>query len=235
MAVLIAGGSRGIGAACVRAFASKGERVAFFYHDNQEAAASIAKETGALAIQADVADKRAVFDGFQIARTQLGAIDTLVCAAGIAWTGLFQDMDEDALRRLMDVNALGSYFCAQAAAADMVANKLGSIIFISSIWGMVGASCEAAYSMSKGAQIALCKALAQELGPSGIRVNCVAPGVIDTDMNANLSGADMDALRDQTPIGRIGTAAEVAEAVLYLAGAAFVTGQVLSPNGGIVL
>ena len=235
MTVLITGGAQGIGAACVRLFAARGAKVAFVYEKSDAQASELAQQTGALPIRADVACCAEMFSAAALARQQNGPTGLLICCAGVAWSGLFQDMPEQALRRLMDVNALGSYFAAQSVAPDMIAAQRGAMIFVSSIWGLVGASCEAAYSMSKGAQIALTKALAQELGKSGIRVNCLAPGVIDTRMNAQLSPADLDALRDQTPLGRIGTPEEVAQAALYLSEAQFVTGQVLSPNGGLVV
>ena len=234
MAVLVTGGAHGIGAACVRLFSEAGEKVAFLYEKSDNEATDLAHKTGALPIRADVADKATVFAAARHASAAQGAAHVLICCAGIAHSGLFQDVTEQELRRLMEVNVLGSYFAAQAVAEEMIAAQRGAIIFVSSIWGLTGASCEAAYSMSKGAQIALSKALALELGPSGIRVNCVAPGVIDTRMNAHLSPEDMAALANQTPLGRIGTPKEVAEAIFYLANAQFVTGQVLSPNGGLV-
>ncbi len=234
MPVFITGGSRGIGAGCVRTFAQAGHKVAFLYEKSEAAASTLAKETGALAIRADVADRAQVFQAVERAKKRIGPIDTLVCAAGIAHSGLFQDMTEPQLRRLMDVNTLGAFFASQAAAPDMISDRFGTITFISSVWGQVGASCEAAYSMSKGALIALTLALAKELGPSHIRVNCVAPGVIDTDMNARLTAGDKEALLDATPLGRIGTADDVAQSVLFLASekARFITGQVLGANGG---
>lgn len=181
-----------------------------------------------------MADRTQVFAAVGQAREAHGQIEALVCSAGIAHSGLFQDLPEPDLRRLMDVNTLGAFFAAQAVAPDMIGEGRGSISFISSVWGRVGASCEAAYSMSKGALIALTQALAKELGPSGVRVNCVAPGVIDTEMNGHLTAGDMAALRAETPLGRIGTAQDVAEAVLFLASerASFVTGQVLGADGG---
>ena len=231
MAVLITGGSRGIGAACVRAFVGAGHDVGFIYEKSESNALALARETGAMAIRADVANRAQVFD----AVARFGGADVLVCCAGVAWFGLFQDMGEMALRRLMDVNALGTFFAAQAVAPGMIDAGRGAMVFISSIWGQVGASCEAAYSMSKGAQIALAKALAKELGPSGVRVNCIAPGVIDTQMNAGFDPDALAALAEETPLGRIGTPQDVANAALFLASdaAGFITGQVLSPNGGL--
>ena len=158
-----------------------------------------------------------------------------MCNAGICHTGLLSQITEAQWDRLFDVNVKGIYHCVNAAMPHFLKKQSGAIITVSSMWGQVGASCEAAYSATKGAVIALTKALAQELGPSGIRVNCVAPGVIETDMCANVTPEIMDELKDQTPVGRNGTPADVAKAMRYLADADFVTGQVLGVNGGFVL
>ena len=190
--VIITGGSRGIGAAAVRAFCARGDRVAFLYEKEDEKAQAVAAETGAQAVRCDVADEAAIRAAF----SQLPGADVLINNAGIA------DYD---------------------------------LINVSSMWGQVGASCEAAYSATKGAILALTKALAQELGPSGIRVNAVAPGVIRTDMCASVDPAVMEDLRQQTPIGRLGTPEDIAQAMLYLADAPFLTGQTLPLNGGFVI
>ena len=229
--VLITGGSRGIGAATVRAFAGRGDKVFFLYEKEHEKAAAVAAETGATAICCDVAEGAKVRTVFE----SLPALDVLVCNAGICHTGLLQDMPEADWNRLFAVNVGGIYHCIQAAMPHFLKQQKGSIITVSSMWGQVGASCEAAYSATKGAVIALSKALAQELGPAGIRVNCVAPGVIQTDMCANVEPAVMEELRQQTPVGRLGCAEDVANAILYLADAPFVTGQVLGINGGFVV
>ena len=164
-------------------------------------------------------------------------LDILVCAAGISHVGLISQIDGEQWRRLFAVNVDGVHHCCRAVLPHMLARRSGSIVTVSSMWGQVGASCEAAYSAAKGAVIAYTKALAKELGPSNIRVNCVAPGVIDTNMNAHLSGPELAALADETPLGRIGTAGEAAAAIAFLAGeeASFITGQVLAPNGGFVI
>lgn len=229
--VLITGGSRGIGAATVRTFAGRGDKVFFLYEKEHEKAAAVAAETGATAICCDVAEGAKVRTVFE----SLPALDVLVCNAGICHTGLLQDMPEADWNRLFAVNVGGIYHCVQAAMPHFLKQQKGSIITVSSMWGQVGASCEAAYSATKGAVIALSKALAQELGPAGIRVNCVAPGVIQTDMCANVEPAVMEGLRQQTPVGRLGCAEDVANAILYLADAPFVTGQVLGINGGFVV
>ena len=229
--VVITGGSRGIGAAAVEAFASRGDRVFFLYEKNHEAAAAVAEKTGATAICCDVADSAAVRRAF----AEIGAVDVLICNAGIVHYGLMSSLDEQLWDRLFDVNVKGIYNCVNAAMPAFLKTHRGSIITVSSMWGQVGASCEAAYSATKGAVIALTKALAQELGPAGIRVNCVAPGVIVTDMCKNVDPEILNQMGEDTPVGRNGTPEDVAKAMLYLADADFVTGHVLSVNGGYVI
>ena len=229
--VVITGGSRGIGAAAVRQFAQRGDRVFFLYEKNHDAANQVTAETGATAICCDVADGEAVRKAFR----QIGDVDILICNAGICFSGLMSMMEESAWDRIFDVNVKGVYHCINAAMPAFLKNHSGSIITVSSMWGQVGASCEAAYSATKGAVIALTKALAQELGPSGIRVNCIAPGVIETDMCANVDPDIMAQMAQETPVGRNGTPEDVAEAMEYLADAEFITGHVLSVSGGYVL
>ena len=229
--VVITGGSRGIGAAAVKLFAQKGYRVFFLYEKEHEAAKAVCEATGAQAFCCDVADAEAVKAAF----AQIGHVDILICNAGIVYTGLMSQMEEAQWDRIFDVNVKGIYHCVNAAMGAFLQTHSGCIITVSSMWGQVGASCEAAYSATKGAVIALTKALAQELGPSGIRVNCVAPGVIQTDMCANVDPQIMDELKEQTPVGRLGMPEDVAKAMLYLADAEFVTGQVLPVNGGFVI
>ena len=231
MTVVITGGSRGIGAEAVRQFAERGDTVYFLYEKAHDAAAAVAKETGATAICCDVADKLSVEKAF----SQIPDVDVLVCNAGICHTGLLSQITEEEWDRIFAVNVKGMYHCINAATPHFLKKQSGCIITVSSMWGQVGASCEAAYSATKGAVIALTKALAQELGPSGVRVNCVAPGVICTDMCANVDPQIMEELKEQTPIGRNGTPRDVADAMLYLADASFVTGQVLPVNGGFIL
>ena len=229
--VLITGGSRGIGAATVRRFAAAGHRVWFLYEKAHEAAAQVAAETGAIPICADVSDKAAVERAF----AQLPDLDILVCNAGISIPGLMSMLPEESWDRLFDVNVKGGYPCVNAAMHFFLAKQAGSIVTVSSMWGQVGGSCEAAYSATKGAVIALSKALAKELGPAGIRVNCVAPGVILTDMCAEIDPEILEELRQESPIGMNGRPELVAEAIEYLACAPFVTGQVLGVNGGFVI
>ena len=229
--IVITGGSRGIGAAAVALFAKAGHRVYFLYEKNHEAAASVAAATGATAICCDVADGAAVKAAFR----QIPQVDVLILNAGICHYGLMQDMDEAAWDRLFDVNVKGIYHCVNAAMPGFLQKQAGCIITVSSMWGQVGASCEAAYSATKGAVIALSKALAKELGPSGIRVNCVAPGVILTDMCKDVDPEILNEMAQENPVGRNGTPMDVAKAMVYLADADFVTGQVLPVNGGYVI
>ena len=229
--VVITGGSRGIGAAAVKLFAQNGHRVYFLYEKEHEAAKLVAESTGATAICCDVADGAAVKAAFQ----QIPNVDILICNAGIVHVGLMSQMEEAQWDRIFDVNVKGIFHCVNAAMPAFLRTHSGCIITVSSMWGQVGASCEAAYSATKGAVIALTKALAQELGPSGIRVNCVAPGVIQTDMCANVDPVIMEELKEQTPVGRLGDPMDVAKAMLYLSDADFVTGQVLPVNGGFII
>ena len=239
---LITGGSRGIGAAAARLFARRGGGVAVAFHQSGNRGQALVRElqelgVPAMAVRADVADPRQVGELVDNVLEKFCQLDILVCAAGISHVGLISQIDEDQWRRLFAVNVDGVHHCCRAVLPHMLSRKSGSIVTVASMWGQVGASCEAAYSATKGAVIAYTKALAKELGPSNIRVNCVSPGVIDTEMNAHLTQADLAALSDETPLGRIGTAQEAAAAIAFLASdeASFLTGQVVSPNGGLVV
>ena len=229
--VVITGGSRGIGAAAVELFAARGDRVVFLYEKNHEAAKSVAERTGAQAICCDVADGETVKATFE----KIGDVDILICNAGIMYFGLLSMMEESAWDRIFDVNVKGIYTCVNAAMPAFLKKHAGCIITVSSMWGQVGASCESAYAASKGAVISLTKALAKELGPSGIRVNCVAPGVILTDMCATVDPEILEEMGRDNCVGRNGTPQDVAKAMAYLADAEFVTGQVLAVNGGYVV
>ena len=229
--IVITGGSRGIGAAAVAQFSQLGHRVYFLYEKNHEAANAVAAATGAAAICCDVADTAAV----QAAFRQIPEVDVLICNAGICHYGLMSQMPEADWDRIFAVNVKGIYNCVNAATPAFLRKQRGCVITVSSMWGQVGASCEAAYSATKGAVIALTKALAQELGPSGIRVNCIAPGVIRTDMCASVAEDVLESMAQDTPVGRNGTPQDVAQAMVYLADAEFVTGQVLPVNGGYVI
>ena len=229
--VVITGGSRGIGAAAVELFTKRGDQVTFLYEKEHDAARQVAEKTGATAICCDVADGQAVSAAFEA----IGDVDILICNAGICHTGLLSMLPEQDWDRMFDVNVKGIYHCVNAAMPSFLKKQSGCIITVSSMWGEVGASCEAAYSATKGAVIALSKALAKELGPSGIRVNCITPGVILTDMCAQVDPEIMEQLKEETPIGRNGTAMDVAGAMAYLADADFITGHVLRVNGGYVI
>ena len=229
--VLITGGSRGIGAAAVELFAARGDTVYFIYEKDHAAAAAVSEKTGATAICCDVSDGAAVRAAF----ARIGDVDILVCNAGICHTGLMSMMPEGDWDRLFAVNVKGIYHCVNAAMPAFLKKQRGCVITVSSMWGQVGASCEAAYSATKGAVIALTKALAKELGPSGIRVNCVAPGVILTDMCGNVDPEILEEMAQDSPVGRNGTPMDVAKAMVYLAESEFITGHVLSVNGGYVI
>ena len=229
--VVITGGSRGIGAAAVARFAARGDRVYFLYEKEHDSARAVAAATGATAICCDVADGEAVQNAFR----QIPDVDILVCNAGICHYGLMRTVDEATWDRIFAVNVKGIYHCVNAAMPAFLRKQKGCILTVSSMWGQVGASCEAAYSATKGAVIALTKALAQELGPSGIRVNCVSPGVILTDMCAQVDPQILEEMAQQSPIGKNGTPDDVAQAMVYLAEAEFVTGQVLPVNGGYII
>ena len=229
--VVITGGSRGIGAAAVEHFAARGDRVWFLYEKNHAAAQAVAEKTGATAICCDVADREAVSAAFR----QIPDVDILICNAGIVDYGLMSMMDEERWDRIFAVNVKGVYHCVNAAMGGFLKKQAGSVITVSSMWGQVGASCEAAYSATKGAVIALTKALAKELGPSGIRVNCVAPGVILTDMCGSIDPEILEGMAEESCVGRNGTPADVAKAMAYLADAEFITGHILSVNGGYVI
>ena len=229
--VVITGGSRGIGAAAVELFAARGDTVYFLYEKNHEAASSVAARTGAKAICCDVADGTAVKEAF----SQIPDVDILICNAGICGYSLMSMLPESQWDRIFSVNVKSIYHCVNAATPAFLRKQAGCVITVSSMWGQVGASCEAAYSATKGAVIALTKALAKELGPSGIRVNCVAPGVIQTDMCANIDPEILAEMAEENCVGRNGTPMDVAKAFAYLADAAFITGEVLAVNGGYVI
>lgn len=240
--VLVTGGARGIGAAISRAFADSGFRVAINYNRSTEAAQSLVDElvkkgVKARAFKADVScagDVKAMTAGVL---QWAGGIDVLVNNAGVASQRLFTDISEEEWDRMFDINVKGAFLCCKNVLPGMISKKKGKIVNISSIWGISGASCEVHYSASKAALIGLTRALARELGPSGITVNCVAPGVIETDMNASLDEQALGELIGLTPLGVLGKPEDAAAAVLFLASdqAGFVTGQVLSPNGGFVI
>lgn len=237
--VLISGGDRGIGAAAVRMFWRAGYRTAFLYHTNEDAARALVNELGCdcVAVQCDVADHAACEAAWKVVQRTVGDPDVLVCNAGIAQQKLFTDITEADWQRMIGVDLTGVFHLCQLALPHMIRNHYGRILTVSSMWGQTGGSCEVHYSAAKAGVIGLTKALAKEEGPSGITVNCVAPGVIETDMMRGFSEADKAALAEETPVPRLGKPEEVARMLVYLAdeGSGFITGQVLGVNGGMVI
>ncbi|MBR6744470.1 MAG: glucose 1-dehydrogenase [Clostridia bacterium] len=238
---VITGASRGIGKACALLFAENGYDLLLCYQSREQEAKAVAEEASALGVRAvtfqmnmeSIADCRRTISK---AMMEFGGIDVLVCNAGISLPVLFTQTTEEEYDRVFSVNTKGVFFLAQAAAKEMIAAGGGAIVAVSSMWGVAGASGEVAYSASKAAVIGLVKALAKELAPSGIRVNCVAPGVTDTEMNACYDEDAMEALAERTPLGRIADPREIAEAILFLASekASFITGQTLTADGGFI-
>ena len=246
--VLITGASGAIGSAIGRKFFLNGFNVALHYHKNYDNANNLKSELSVFAsdnglnnkaeiFSANVGDSAEVAKMFSEIRKSLGEVDVLVNNAGGGTQILFSDITDELWRETFALNVDGCFYCCKEALPHMIHEKQGKIINISSIWGVTGASCEVHYSAAKAAIIGLTKALAKELGPSGINVNCVAPGVIDTPMNAHLSEEAMNELKEETPLCRIGTPEDVANAVYFLASddASFITGQVLGANGGFVI
>lgn len=234
---LITGASRGIGAAIALKLAKEGFFTYINYCKNSDLAEKVAEQTGGMAVMADVSNKKQVDEMVGNIVQHTGGIDVLVNNAGISVSGLFTDITEEEEQRLWKINVGGVFNCTKAVLPYMINKKYGKIINISSMWGQVGASCEVHYSASKAAIIGFTKALAKELGPSGINVNCIAPGVIMTDMNSCHSADTMEALREETPVMRLGTAEDVAQAAAFFASdqSSFITGQILGVNGGLVI
>ncbi len=235
--VLITGGSRGIGREMVRLFSENGYSVAFTYKSSDDAARELALETGAIAIRADSEDPTDIERAFSMARDKIGSIDCLINNAAVAAFSLFTDISLDEWHRVINIDLTAAFLYSKLVIPDMINKKQGRIINVTSIWGMVGSSCEVHYSTAKAGLIGFTKALAKELGPSGVTVNAIAPGVIDTDMNASLSEDVLLGLAEETPLSRLGAPREVAEAALFLASdaASFITGDVLNVSGGFVV
>lgn len=238
--VLVTGASGGIGRAIALELARRGWGVALQYRSHPQAAKELEEEIlrlggNAKAYGADLTDESQVDQLFSAAERDFGFLEGLVNNAGIAWKGLFTDMSLSDWRAVMDADLTSVFLCCRRALPPMIREKRGSIVNVSSMWGEVGASCEAAYSAAKAGVIGLTKALAKEEGPSGIRINCLTPGVINTPMNGDLSPEDLAALREETPLERIGSPEEAAAAAAFLLEGEFVTGQVLGVNGGLVI
>lgn len=236
---MITGSSRGIGASCARIFSSNGYNVVINYNKSEKEALELSSELGSnsLCVKADVTDFNQVLEMFEKATSAFGRVDVLVNNAGIAEQKLFTEISETEWDRMFNVNVKGVFNCCRVAVKDMLRRHSGNIINVSSMWGQVGASCEVHYSAAKGAVISFSKALAKELGPSNIRVNCVAPGVIDTDMNGSLDESTISDLKNETPLGVIGKPVDVANLVFFLASdnSRFITGQVVGVNGGFLI
>lgn len=235
--VVITGGSRGIGAACAKAFSENGDRVFIIYEKNDSAANAIADECGAIPLKADISSKNTVSLAGEKIRSVCGRVDVLINSAGISQIKLFSDISEEDYRKMCGVNMDGAFFVTQEFLPDMIHKKYGKIINISSMWGEVGASCEVHYSSTKAAMIGFTKALAKEVAPSGICVNCITPGVIDTEMNSELDDDTKQQLIEEIPLMRMGRAEEVAKLALFLASedSDYITGQIIGINGGMVI
>ncbi len=241
--VLITGASRGIGASCAVSFAKAGYNVVINYNNSEEKAKSLEKiikdsyNVDCISIKADVSDYEQVCAMFEKAYSHFGNIDILVNNAGISSYMLFTDTEKDEWDKVISTNLNSVYYCCKCVLPQMIKNHSGSIVNISSMWGQTGASCEVAYSTSKAGVIGLTKALAKEVGPSNIRVNCIAPGVIMTDMMNSFDEEEVKELKDETPLSCLGTPKDVADSVVFLCSdkAKFITGQVLSVNGGILI
>lgn len=237
MRVIITGGSRGIGRAAVELFAKNGHQVVFFYKSNDNLANELCQLTGAAAIKCDIKNSEEAANAVTKAVELLGGIDALVNNAGVSGFCFFDSIADEQWRNMIDTNLSGAFYVTREAVKHMIPKKKGAIVNVGSMWGKVGASCEVHYSASKAGLRGMTMALAKELGPSGITVNCVEPGVIDTDMNAHLGKDDLDALCESTPLGRLGTPEEVAKLILFLCApdASFITGQTIGIDGGFAI
>ena len=237
MKILITGGSRGIGRALVERFCADGHTVTFLYYKNTESAQEVVRTTGSVAIQADIKNTQEVNDAIDTAVSSMGGIDILINNAGVSQFKLFSDITNSDWDNMLSTNLSGTFYVTRKVIPHMVRQQNGRIIMIGSMWGKVGASCEAHYSATKAALRGMTMALAKELGPSHITVNCIEPGVIKTDMNASLDETALTALCEETPLGRIGEPHEVASLAAFLASdeASFITGQCIGIDGGFAI
>ena len=234
--VFITGGSRGIGRAMVELFSAEGWQVAFTYLRSEAEAKALAEKTGTLAIRADAESESEILASVAEAEKAFGSIDCLINNAAISGFSLLTDITTEEWNRFLRINLTAPFIYSRAVLPSMIRKQKGRILNISSMWGLVGASCEVHYSAAKAGLIGFTKALAKEVGPSGITVNAIAPGVIKTDMNRALSEEDLSALKEETPIGRLGAPLEVARAALFLCSedAGFITGEILNLSGGFI-
>lgn len=235
--IIVTGGSRGIGANVVKSLAKDCDKVILNYNKSEEFAKQIQKELEKENIKidifkADVSKKADVLAMIEYVIEKYNRVDVLINNAGISQEKLFTDISDEEWKRIMDVNLNSVYYCIKAVIPYMIQKKCGCIINISSIWGVTGGSCEVGYSTSKAAIIGFTKALAKEMGPSNIRINCIAPGIIDTDMNKNLNETDIEAIKDEIPLNRIGLTEDIAKCVKWLIEDNYTTGQVININGG---
>ncbi len=234
---LITGGSRGIGACAVEKFSSLGYKVAFTYLNSSDKALELSKKCDALPIKADMSISSDVSNAVNIVLEKYGKIDILINNVGLSEFALLTDITDDMWHKMISTNLSSAFFASRAVLPQMINRKIGCIVNISSMWGEVGASCEVHYSTAKAGLIGFTKALAKEVGPSGIRVNCVCPGDVDTDMNASLTPSDIEAIKNDTPLGRIATTEDIVNTIVFLASdnASFITGQIIGVNGGYVI
>lgn len=234
--VLVTGGTRGIGRAVAEAFLQRGDRVLFLYRKSEEQAEEL-RQLGAVGYRCDLSDLSALKETCKRILAEEGSVQVLVNNAGIAQFSLLHEVTDEMWEAVRSVNYDAPFYLTRAFLPGMIRQKYGRILNISSMWGQVGASCEVAYSAAKAGVIGFTKALAKEVGPAGITVNCIAPGVVDTEMNAGLSGDTRKELKEETPLGRLGTPLDVAKACIFLSSedGAFITGQVLGVNGGLVI
>lgn len=235
--VIVTGGSRGIGRAIVSRFAANGDKVVFIYANNDDAAAEVSQRYSAIAVKASLDDADRAGKAIAEAVEILGGCDILVNNAGIAQSKLITDIDLQDFDKMINTNLSSAFFCSRAVISEFLKTHSGVIINISSMWGEVGASMEVHYSASKAGVIGMTKAMAKELAPSGIRVNCVSPGMIDTDMNSCYDSETVASVVEEIPLGRIGKPEDVANAVFFLSGedASYITGQVIGVNGGMII